>query len=653
MKTAYMDEIVFKLKKCDNCAPGAIAFIGAGCSFSAGIPLANGMVKDIVKEYGSLTKFRDFTESSDYSDVMDCLDASDRRDIIKKYVNNAEISITYIYLANLIAKGYIDYIVTVNFDNLLQKALALYNIIPAAYDISILKADDIDTLNFEKQSIIYLHGQFNGLWQLNTKEEMERVKKESIAQKIFSKISDRRPWIVIGYSGNDYIFDQLASMNRFASGLFWITYLDKNPEQNVLKKLLEKDNSGAVLVKGFDSDSFFYTLNTDLNLDTPEILKNPFQFLSKLITSVKNINEEKFSPIKIMLQNIKESVNDALNRYDSSFNMEEKDNDSEMENKKIEKELIDLTVNKKFEEFEKLTNDIREPRATELNEIIALGYAFWGDVLADMADTKPGDKKEEILNIAVEKYQKASELKPGDGAIYKNWGTALYSISEMKEGEAKEKKLKEAVEKYQKASELKPGDGAIYNNWGIALFKISEMKEGEAKEKKLKEAVEKYQKASELKPGDGDIYIVWGIALYSISEMKEGEAKEKKLKEAVEKYQKASELKPGDGNIYNNWGAALLKLSVLKPENEKESCLNEAFDKFRISVELGETSGYYNMACALALSKEFEKAFVQLEVCLKENYTEFAFVEEDKDWEGLRGEPEYLRLKEVYSKKED
>ena len=125
----------------------------------------------------------------------------------------------HIYLAQLLKHKYVDYVLTVNFDDLLLRASALYNFIPPTYDIAIL--NDITTGSLPTGSVTYLHGQQHGLWLLNTDDEMKRVAKS--ASNILGKISVDRPWIIIGYSGEDPILNVIGDLGRFDNELFWIS----------------------------------------------------------------------------------------------------------------------------------------------------------------------------------------------------------------------------------------------------------------------------------------------------------------------------------------------------------------------------------------------------------------------------------------------
>ncbi len=57
---------------------------------------------------------------------MNCIDPNARNKLLKGYIDRAQINVTHIYLAQLIKEGFADYVLTVNFDNLMLRAMALF-----------------------------------------------------------------------------------------------------------------------------------------------------------------------------------------------------------------------------------------------------------------------------------------------------------------------------------------------------------------------------------------------------------------------------------------------------------------------------------------------------------------------------------------------
>lgn len=134
-----------------------------------------------------------------------------RRDLIGKYIDEAKINWAHIGIAQLMKQGYVDRVLTTNFDPLVARACALVGLFPAVYDFAssqVFKA--ADTL---EQAVFYLHGQRSGFRLLNTKKEMGSLSKA--LKPLFRDPGRGRTWIVVGYSGeNDPVYDLLANVPR-------------------------------------------------------------------------------------------------------------------------------------------------------------------------------------------------------------------------------------------------------------------------------------------------------------------------------------------------------------------------------------------------------------------------------------------------------
>jgi len=289
MKEIKIDELVYFLKRAKGKEkPQPIFFLGAGASKTGGIPLAGEIEKQILSEHADNPRICTLPpESKKYAKLMSCLQPDDRNQLLKDYVDNAKINVTHIYLAQLINENYADYILTVNFDNLILRALSLFNIFPSTFDMAILK--DFTTTVPKKGSVFYLHGQSHGQWLLNTPDEMERVK--TTVPKIFDSIKDGRPWIFIGYSGSDPIFEHIKNLGRFDNGLYWVTYYDTNPQKEIMD-FLSNPNTNGSLIKGFDADSFMLKLNSLLGLPQPDIVNKPFSALKTMLDEIVDIEDK-------------------------------------------------------------------------------------------------------------------------------------------------------------------------------------------------------------------------------------------------------------------------------------------------------------------------------------------------------------------------
>ena len=518
-----IEHIAYKLRnnKKDN-QPGAIVFIGAGCSISAGIPGSGKIVDFVLENYKDNPDIKYFTQKPTYAELMECLGPIQRNKIFRHYVEDAKINVSHIYLAHLVANGYVDYIVTVNFDNLAQRALALYNIFPPTYDISILK--DLTTTSLDTKSITYLHGQYNGLWQLNTKEEMNKIIESNVAKSIFDKITNNRLWILVGYSGEDFIFDQLVKLGRFDNGLYWIGNKDEEPTGRVKNALLNMPNKESFWVKGYDADSFFLKLNAELKNDEPKIFNVPFSFLSELQEGIKDIEDsEEYKSVKERFIESKKMVLDSINRYEKAESNVPQMTNTEIDNNQLKKALIDCLINNKYDELKDLEDQVRRKQYVNLLSNVADIYYNWGTYLGNLAKTKSGDEAEKLYLQAFEKLKKAIEIDPNYRDAYYNWGTYLGYRAKTKPGDEAEILYLQAFEKYNKAIEIKTDYHSAYYNWGTYLANLAQLKPNNEAEKFYLQAFEKYEKAIEIKPDYQNAYYGWGYYLEKLANLKSGD----------------------------------------------------------------------------------------------------------------------------------
>lgn len=432
MKKADIEDLAYLIKKSKE---KPIVFLGAGASITGNIPIANEIIKDILEKYKNNPRVKKDSEKT-YKSLMDCLLPDERNHLLKNYIDNAKINVTHIYLAQFIKNELIDYVLTVNFDNLMLRALALYNIYPPTYDMAILK--DITTSTFPTKSIVYLHGQHHGLWLLNTEEELKKVKE--VIPPILNSIKDR-PWIFIGYSANDPIFEHIIKLGRFDKGLYWVTRKETSLSSKIKENLLDKENTNSFLIEGYDSDSFMLELNSKLQLEQPEILEKPFSYLKNCLDNIVDIqDEEHFKGIKKRLEIIKTQVDKSIDTYENK----------DIENNLI-KEIIDIRLKENFNE--KRINEIyqktQKSKNQKLKNSLSELYNNWGNILSDLGKI---NNDENLYKQSFEKYNNASILNPKDGHVFSCWGVSLYNLAKVKNDD--EDLYNQAFEKLTKAVEL-------------------------------------------------------------------------------------------------------------------------------------------------------------------------------------------------------
>ena len=168
--------------------------------------------------------------------------------------------------------------------------------------------------------------------------------------------------------------------------------------------------------------------------------------------------------------------------------------------------------------------------------VYASNQTFWTDTLVKNPDCWTGLNnlgrallEKGQVHEALEQFQKALEINPGNVDTRNNLGNAL-----LQRG-----KLDEAIAQYRKALEINPSYPEVHYNFANALVQKGE----------FEEAVVEFQKALEINPGYADAHYNFGNAL-----LQKG-----KLDEAVVEFQKALEINPGYADARNSLGVTLVQ----------------------------------------------------------------------------------------------
>lgn len=258
----------------------AAILLGAGASFSAGIPLAGGIVEAIRQRFPDAYER---AQERTYPYVMSEITDGHRHDLIAGFVREARLNWAHLMLGWLVKTGHVGRILTTNFDNLTVRGAALFDVYPAVYDVTALGKFDAGMV--ADPAIFFLHGQHSGFVQLNTRPEVD--KNAPRLRPVFEEANLRRPWIVLGYSGdNDPVFERLAAVKRFNYGLYWVGYRDSPPSQDVTRRLLGRGERQTYLVRGHDADSFMIALFRALGLEVPPLLSDPFAHGLKILEGI-------------------------------------------------------------------------------------------------------------------------------------------------------------------------------------------------------------------------------------------------------------------------------------------------------------------------------------------------------------------------------
>ena len=494
--TRTIDDLVETLRKAKDRGRKCTLLVGAGCSVKAGIPTAAGFVDIIRNEYPqAYGRARDKT----YPACMNELALSERRDLIARYVDTAKINWAHICIAQLMKYGYVDRVLTTNFDSLIVRACALLGLFPAAYDFAVsqvLKPGDLPDM-----AIFYLHGQRTGFVLMNTKEQCEAHSK--LLGPLFDNAGQGRVWLVVGYSGeNDPVFDHLAATKIFDNNLYWVGYKQEEPKKHVQEKLLI-EGKYAFHTSGYDADDFFVTVAQKLGCFPPDFMAKPFPYLESLLGMVAPYSLPgegmEIDLLKIARQKIQAAMDHDLQLHEVGVASSK----TQKPVSSLIEEARQLLVAGEYEKVLALQADQGEIGDPELVNLIAWAHVMQGNVLHEQAGTKTGTDADRLFSQAGEKYAAALAIEPDKHEALLNWGNALDTQARTKTGTDADRLFSQAGEKYAAALAIEPNKHEAYNSWAAALLTQAEGKsETEAKDL-IRQAEENARKAESLVPGDG------------------------------------------------------------------------------------------------------------------------------------------------------
>ncbi|WP_204343976.1 TPR end-of-group domain-containing protein [Psychroserpens algicola] len=613
--------------------PKPIVILGAGVSVSGGIPQASGIIKDILERFKDKPAIDNLPKNKkeDYYELMSALTSKERKKLFQDYIKKAKVNVAHIYLAQLVKKGYVDYVLTVNFDDLLLRACGLFNYTMPTYDISNIQ--DFTTTTFHKQSIVYLHGQHYGEWLLNAKGELDKVREQ--IPKLLHKICHNRTWIVVGYSGQDEVFEELNTFSSFDNDLYWVSYLDSKPNPIVDKNMLKIPTKNAHLISGYDADTFFLDLHSKLGLPTPQIFDKPFSFLKTMVDEVKFPDKDEYIEDHEDLYNsLTERMEINNNWIDRAIYSIEQEDSVE----KFKQLIIEATVKEEYiDNSTKFLRKFNKPPFRDAKEELSNFFTSWGNHIIKSA------KLENIDNYyknCFDKFKRAIDINPENAFAYFSWGNILAKKARNKGNNKTSWSLyEESFEKYEKSIIFNSSYAPVYNNYAVATKDLAKMK----KDKGLYEKSFKlYEKAIQLFPDNDSAYSNWAIALSEYAELIKNE---KLYIECFDKFEKAFEINPKNDRVLNNWvGTNLnyLHYCTNLSEKEKRLILNESKNK---AIQVYENGGNpYNLSCVYARLKKKREALIHLSESLERKFVKTDYVLNDNDWAGYMTDKDFKSL---------
>ena len=577
-----IDEIKETLENARSRGRGCALLIGAGCSVSAGIPTATGFI-EIIKDRYKLAYQR--APAKTYAKYMGELLLSERRDLIAQYVDKAQINWAHLCIALLMQAGYVDRVLTTNFDLLVARACALLGVFPATYDFAasqILKKADIPD-----QAVFYLHGQRTGFVLMNTEEDMK--KHSELLGPVFEDAGSGRVWIVVGYSGeSDPVFNHLASIPRFDNGLFWVGYGDQEPASHVREQLLAQDKD-AFYTKNFDADSFFVSLTRALGIFPPDVVARPFTYLQRTLTHIMPFTDPGQTFEYDVMRTPRDWIVSAIDQFETpAWEIIIQGGRPQMEVQKHPALLAVaaryLLMQGHYKQVLAFQKDFNESPSAELAVVLSMAYVMQGNQLLDRAKTTRGEEAGRLFTEAKEMYEAALTVKSDRHEALHNWGNLLLDLAKTKTGQEADALFAEAEKKYEAAITIKPDRHEVLINWGNLLLERAKTKIGAEAEHFFIAAEEKYGAALSIKPGMPEILLSWGNLLLDRAKTRTGEESDQLFTAAEEKYQAALAINPDMPDAFYQWGNVLLDRAKRSNGEESDRLFAAAEQKYKAAL---------------------------------------------------------------------
>ncbi len=595
-----VDDVAEVLRDCKSRNTSATLLIGAGCSKSAGIPLASELLEEIREGY---PRAYNHAVQKSYLEVMAQLTDDQRDALLSKYMQNLRLNWEHICIALLHANGFADRILTTNFDPLIARACAFLGEFPAIYDLA--TTSQFKEHAIAKRSIFHLHGQADGFIKLNTAEEFET---HSRFQRLAMEACGRgRPWLVVGYSGqNDPAFKFFEDTGRFSSGLYWFS--TKNSTMSARVQAVFSDERCSYRVAGVDAEDFLISLTQRLGLFPPAFLTRPFSFAKSMFGRL-NPFTVRGSRVDESGGSISEKGTDRRRGSGLDTRVGEIETDiisSAME--KIEKaietletgasvaskipgqpsinvgELQELLLAGDFDKLLAIGKDVAQP-SPDVSNLLYWAAISKGVSFIDKLDPDNRDPNAQLLVDAISVFRLAVAYKPEGSEGHNSLGNALLKQATTLTGLEADALFSASLAEYEQAARLDPRDPIPLVNWGNALGRMALTLDSTKRDKLLRDAADKLSRAAALKD-DPRTYSSWGEVLRRLAADKPFVQARALLADAASKFARAGELGDRNPETYNNWGIVTTEMFEYVRGQELLVLLDTAENHFRKALDL-------------------------------------------------------------------
>lgn len=321
IQTGNVRDLADAIRTSKNAARDGVApitfLVGAGCSVSAGVPLAADIARKLIVEavkdcgakadalaseldaYNWMQKHRQEKipgcikpatdeKDIDWSRVCDGLfgshyAASDhQRRIFGELTNPTQIGLnwSHLCLGELIRTGYVSTLLTTNFDQLALEGMIAAGVLPVI-------CDGFESLNRivpnpSAPQLVHIHGSRHTYRLRNSPGDVaEGATDARVTGSLSALLQGSSVFVAVGYGGREegFMGALMAAGKQYTDkALYWVMH-SSNPSDisDRAKSFLETSKSARVVV-GMDADDFFVELMRELSLEAPLMIRDPLSY---------------------------------------------------------------------------------------------------------------------------------------------------------------------------------------------------------------------------------------------------------------------------------------------------------------------------------------------------------------------------------------
>ncbi len=555
------------------------------------------------------------------------LDPGPQRDLIRGYIDKARLNWAHVGIGSLVANGYVDRLLTTNFDPLIAQGCAVFNEFPAVYDLTMSP-----TMRFEQlpdKAVFHLHGQRNGFSLLNDPHELAQHRQ--VVEPLFQHAREGRTWIVCGYSGeNDPLFELIQQNQRYDYALYWIGR-EKEAPPHVQKFMGDADRTRCHYLQFAGADEFFVQLSNALGHFPPPFMNDPLGHVAGLL--------ERFTefPVGAMDGGL-DLLTDAKNRIKAYQNQIDG-----KPHKTAEQEVVEvLAAGDAISAATLLTTAMLHGEPISASVKASVEFAL-GVHLFEQAQLEVPPNSGTIYRQAAQAYGDAIRSRPDMYEAHNNLGVTLHEIARASSGNGASDLWLQAFKNFEAAIKLHPNMFEALSNWGLALDHLARQSEDAIAFGLWRQAFSKYEEALKIKPDSDAALSNWALALDRMARRTEGQPARELWRESFEKSAMAVSINPKNHRALDDWAASILTDATSCEDSvEIAKIVDEAFSLATRAYAIDMSSGAYNAACAQARRRELASMVEWLDRAVASgDLPNREHLAKDSDFDGVRDTPEY------------